>query len=496
MKLRLFLTCWILISLHFATNVVREHYPAFSLVEHGTFQLDDYAGLHPDIFEHTDGHHYVGNQVAGSVIAAVPLLLFEPLLDELEAVRKRELADGEIPDVSYDTEYPLRAEFFRKVKERGLDLRFGAATAVTTVFLMAPLCAGMAVLLLVVLIGRGVPKNRALWLALLFTFGTPVFYRSVNLNHNVMVMCVALGAFLCLWPRAGVSVPLPGRRLFWAGFLGGAAVALDYAGVVILLCLFGYQLVTHARTGSAIRAASIFVLGSVPPTLFLLYSQWAMYGNAFLPGQFWMPHQNEFVAEGVRGFTMPDLDLFRLNLVAPGYGLLNWGPLLVLALLPVRFYSARALVLPRRERVFVAVLTLAFLLFCASNQYARLQWNTGFRYLLPLVPFLFLALADHLARMPTIALAILSVAVVLHSWVLTSVRYLSAGDNVIAENWARFLDQGVQLPWLNVVRSTPSLSYEWLHAPWLPGGVLGLSGLVVASIWLVGRGRSRGESGA
>ena len=174
--------------------------------------------------------------------------MFDPVLDALEDHSKQLLAKGAAPEGEYETEYPLRVEFFRKVKARGLDLRFGASTAVTTVFLMAPLCAGFAVLLLIVLIGRGVPERRALWLVLLFTFGTPLFYRSVSLSHNAMVMCAAFGSFLCLWPRAGVSAPLSSRRLFWAGMLGGSCLALDYAGVVILLCLFGYLLVTQARS--------------------------------------------------------------------------------------------------------------------------------------------------------------------------------------------------------------------------------------------------------
>ncbi len=71
MKGRLFLTCWIVFSLHFATNVIREHYPAFSLIENGDFKLDEYAGFHSDIFAHRDGHHYIGNQVTASVIAAL-----------------------------------------------------------------------------------------------------------------------------------------------------------------------------------------------------------------------------------------------------------------------------------------------------------------------------------------------------------------------------------------------------------------------------------------
>ena len=491
MKLRLFLTCWVLISLHLATNVVREHYPAFSLVEHGTFQLDDYAGLHPDIFEHTDGHHYVGNQVAGSVVAAVPLLLFDPVLDALEDVRERDLARDDLPEGEYRTEYPLRAAFYQKVKERGLDLRFGGATVVTTVFLMAPLCAAFTVLMFGVLIGRGVARRRALWLSLLFLFGTPLFYRSVSLNHNVMLMCAAFGAFLCLWPRDRLAVPFSTRRAAWAGFLSGACVALDYAGVVLSLVMFGYLLATHARSGSLARVGIAFTLGAVPPGVFLLYSQWAMYGNPFLPGQFWMPHQNEFVGEGVRGFTGPDAELFWLNLAAPGYGMLWWAPLLVLALLPAWRSAGDRMVLPRRERDLVAVLALLFLLFCCCNQYSRLQWNTGFRYLLPLVPFLFLAAADHLARMPTLLLSALSAVVVLHSWVLTMVRHVGDGDDVLAENWGRFLRDGVQLPWLTVARNTPSLSFEWLGSAWLPSCVLFLAALLIAAIWSVGRGRSR-----
>ena len=83
-KWRLFIVLWIVYSVHFATNVVREHYPAFSLVDHGTFRVDEYQGFHPDIFVHTDGHSVIGNQVFVSMLAAVPLLVFDPVLDALE----------------------------------------------------------------------------------------------------------------------------------------------------------------------------------------------------------------------------------------------------------------------------------------------------------------------------------------------------------------------------------------------------------------------------
>ena len=138
-KVRLFLICWIVFSAFFATNVVREHYPAFALIERGDWQCDRFYGMHADLFRHTDGHVYSGNNLMGSLITALPLVVFDPLLDKLEEHSKAELAlHPESLDAAYDTKYPLRRAMFRRVKEAGLDLRFGASTALTSAFLMAP----------------------------------------------------------------------------------------------------------------------------------------------------------------------------------------------------------------------------------------------------------------------------------------------------------------------------------------------------------------------
>lgn len=489
MRLRIFLTCWIVFALHFATNVVREHYPAFSLIEHGTFQCDDYAGFHSDIFEHTDGHHYIGNQVLGSVVAAVPLLAFDPLLDHLEAIRKREPPPEDGGGAEYDTEYPMRRAFFRKVRERGLDLRFGASTVVTSAFLMAPLSALLVLLVFDVLSARGVRPRRAAWLAFLCAFATPVFYRSASLNHNLMLTLSVFGAFLALWPREGESLPLSPARRFTAGLLAGCAVAFDYAGVVPLLAFTAYLLWTHGRAGGvggALRALPAYVLGGVPPAVFLLWSQWTMYGDPFLPGQFWMPDQNQYVDDGVRGMTVPDVEVFLQNLFDPDWGMYAFAPLLLIGLWPTRDRGDVPLVLPRRERRFVALFVLGYMLFCAMNQYSRLQWNTGFRYLLTLVPFVFLQASDHLARMRTWVLAVVTVPVVLHSWVLGMVRYTPPvrGDpHAVTESWRRVLTEGVQLPWLNVLSSTSSLPVPFLRSPLAPYAFVALAAVMILAVW-------------
>ena len=87
--LRLFLSLWLVFCLHWATDFVREHFLVVSIVDDHTFALDDFAGLHPDIFIHTDGHAYHGANPGISMLGAVPYFVLSPLVDRVVA---RELA--------------------------------------------------------------------------------------------------------------------------------------------------------------------------------------------------------------------------------------------------------------------------------------------------------------------------------------------------------------------------------------------------------------------
>lgn len=495
-KVRLFLTCWIVFTVHFATNTVREHYTAFSLIEDHTLKLDRYADFNPDIFIHTDGHAYPGNNVAGSYVAVPPLFVFDPILDWLEAREKAQLERDGVGSVEYRAEdHPNSQVFFRMAKEAGLTLRLGASAAVTSGFLMAPLMAGLVVLMFTMLLGRGVASGRALGLALLFGFGTPIFFRAGVLNHNVMLMATTFVAFHLVWLRPDGPKQRSAARLAWAGALCGFGLALDYAGVIPLLAVYAYVLATRAHTGSlwvSIRESIPFVLGSVPPVAFLLYTQWAMFGNAIMPGQVWMPDatttefgtfENPYSTDGFRGFTAPAPDLFFLNLFDPSYGLFTFGPLLIVGLIPALAYARDRLVLPRPERVFILLFFLAFLTFCSANQYSRIQFNSGFRYMIPVVPFLFLAASDHLARVQAKWLWILAVPVLLNSWVISMVR------EPVPESWHRVLTEGIQLPWLTVLAATRPADDPVFSSALLPIGVLLFTAGVIAAVWKVkGRG--------
>lgn len=489
--IRIFLIAWVLYSVHFATNVVREHYPAFTIVDHGTFRVDEYQGFHTDIFVHTDGHSVIGNQVLVSVLAAVPLFIFDPILDALERHSKAKIEREGVPQAEYRVEgKPNRLPFLQLVKERGLDLRFGAATVVTTAFFMAPLTAWFLVLFHRVLRRRGVAPDDSLWLTALLGFGTPLFYRATVLGHNMFVMYGMFAAFAFLWLRlgGGDSGVASTRWRLAAGFALGVTLATDYIAVIILPLVYAYFLLDRMRSTSfapAFRESMSLVIGSLPPIAFLLYSQWAMYGNPWYPGQHWMPEANIYVGQGARGFTLPDPELFVMNLFDPTFGLYTWAPLLLLALIPARRYGEQSLILPMLERRWLAVTTIAFLVFCSANQFSRLQFNSGFRYLLPLVPFMVLAVADHWVRFSKgVKWAVAAIAIA-NSWVIAAFR------EGIWESWRLFFSEGPQLPWYRVLSLTSPPDHPYLGTWWIPTLILGLT---LAACWLLWRTGERMEA--
>ena len=75
--------------------------------------------------------------------------------------------------------------------------------AVTHFLLMAPSSALAAVLMFYALRYATRSDRTAMWLALLYAFGTPVFFRTGFLNHNVMLGHIAFAGFLAIWNPGG-----------------------------------------------------------------------------------------------------------------------------------------------------------------------------------------------------------------------------------------------------------------------------------------------------
>lgn len=489
-RARLFLTAWIVFSLHFATDFVREHFLVVSIVEDGTFDLGPYYRLHEDIFVNppnapVQGVHHGANPGI-SMLAAIPYALTRPLVDRVVARQLALRRARNDTSAVYDDPRQARVRFYRQAVSRGLDVRFGLVGIVTMVLCMAPLSALGVVAMFMILRGAGVTEKVSAWMSLLYAFGTPVLFRTGYLNQNMAIGVVALIAFLLLWNPSNVIRVRPWRRLLLAGFAGGFAFLCDYSGALATGLLGLYAIVrgrdADSGFGSPLRAALGYGLGAAVPVLILWFYQWAAFGNFLLPPQHWMPavvHSEQ----GYQGVTGPTWELFKLLLVHPAYGLFVAAPLLILALGAPIVALRRKSFIPNRELLLCGLMGVAFILFFSAVHYTRLQWSTGIRYLMPVIPFLFLAAAVTLVRLPKwVAWPIVIMAVTV-SWSIAMVR----NQYGVHTNVIRVFVEGLQLPWLSTLGRMAKQ-----YAPWLDGRpsalpVMLLTAVIVACIWRITR---------
>lgn len=454
---RLFLTCWLIFALHFATNTVREIYPALSLADHFSFDVSEYADFHPDIFRVAGGGAFINNNPGASIVGAVPYFLCKPIVDRMvAAVQARRAANPASQPQAYDSPWPMAREFMQKARARGLDVKFGLAAGIMQALAMAPLSALAVVLMFRWLEIRTDSPRAALWLAVLYAAATPVLYRTAQLNQNVLIAHAAFAAFVLLAQSYQPQAPARANHaqgFFVPGLLAGLCVLLDYSGLVVLAALGLFAVVQRRTAADVIR----FSLGASIGLAALAAYQWVCFGNPLYPAQHYMPPAH-FTERGYQGFDWPQADLLWDTTFGPRFGLFTSAPLLVLALWipawrPREATSARQAsrlntdLLTRRELGFVLCLSVAFLLFCAANQYGRMQFNCGVRHAVPITPFVFVLAAGTLLRLPRIAAVPIALACFYWAWCLAMYRDVERGDGII-ECFKAITFGGPRLPWI------------------------------------------------
>ncbi len=480
--LRLFVTCWLVYVLHFATNTVREIYPALSLGDHLSFDVSEYLGMHDDIFEIPGRGAFINNNPGASILGAIPYTLARPIIDRVVERVQLARATSREPAPEYITIYPMAREFYRKARERGLDVKFGLAAGVMQAFFMAPLSALSAVVMFYILVSLTSSVRAALLLALLYAFATPVFYRTAQLNHNLLVAHSALFAFASLWrPWDDPSRPQRPRYLV-AGLLCGWAVVLDYSGLLVVSVLSLYGLVRRSSLPAEARSRNDvlrFAIGLLCSIAVLIGYQWLCFGHPLYPAQHYMPPA-EFTHHGYRGMDWPHLDLLWETAFGIRFGLFLSAPLLLLALYIPGWFRAGTRIVGRREMWCIVIFSLAFFLFCAANQYGRMQFNTGVRHIVPISPFLFILAAGVLVQMPTTLAALIGIVTTYWSWCLAMYRDVEQGLGVF-ESVIHTTLEGFRLPWLTTLER---LGYFAGEASAIP--LLVLLGVIVWTLWNVG----------
>lgn len=432
--LRLWVLCWVVYAVHWAPFLIREHLPAITLAEDGTLDVSRFRQWSEDVFETPSGRVVINNNPGASILAAVPLFLARPALEAAVAWNRRQPR----PTVQPTLDSPL----YRAAVAQRTEWYYLLICFVTAAGLMAPLSAATVVVMYRVLRGAGADSRSSALLALAYGFGTPIFLRTGYLNHNLLVGHAGFVGLWLLWN--GGERHLSGGRAMLAGALGGLALLADYSG---LLVIGGLGLYTWLRSGddqarrTRLRTLLAFAVGMLPGVLALAAYQLENFGSPLLPSQQFMPPIAQ-TAQGYRGFDWPSPALAWKNFFDVRFGLFVYCPLLLLSLVAPWLPRSRTLI-GRRERLVLWTFVGAFVLFCAANRYSALQWNTGVRYLVPVIPPLFLLTVSMLATLPRRVAAVLLGVSVLENWLVALTH--------------------ANLPMLLDYRSWNDLQYSWLR---------------------------------
>jgi hypothetical protein len=326
-----------------------------------------------------------------------------------------------------------------------------------------------------------------LGLALLYAFGTPAFFRTGYLNHNLMLGNFAFIGFLCMWnPSRYLALPV-GVRWFIGGITGGAALLFDYSGVVLLLALFVYGIAASDRRRAVVNSLW-FIAGSVPPVLLLWFYQWQSFGDPFMPGQHWMPAV-EWIERGYQGFGLPQWELIRSLAIDYRYGIFTSCPLFLLALVAPLIDRGPTRMVPRLEMAFLLTTFATFWLFVSGISYTRLQFNTGIRYMAPMFPFLFVACAAVLARLPRGWLYGAAIAAIGQAWCMAMYRDVERGLGLI-EPIIHVAVGGFQLPLLTVLSRMGTQYGDYVRNGVSPLFLFSVAGAVIFVIWAGGPRRA------
>jgi len=226
-------------------------------------------------------------------------------------------------------------------------------------------------------------KNRLyrILTSLIFSFGTLFFYYSTEYEARVLAAFFSFASFYILFKsrKSGVK-PF---YLFVAGFFSSMAITIEYLQVIISGILFLY-LVSFLRNKKVVY----YIIGAAVPVLFMLTYNYAAFDSPFKIGYNFIQGEFAQVTEGTfSSFSFSNLWYYTFS---PKYGLFFYMPVLLLC-----FYGLYLGLKEKkeywREWLVVVLVFLGYLLAITSFRYES-ACTFGPRYLMPVIPFMFLPL--------------------------------------------------------------------------------------------------------
>jgi hypothetical protein len=348
------------------------HYSLVRALADGTPVIDKYRDETGDVSWH-DGHYYAA-KAPGLAFATLPAFLVIDATGLKSAMAKAPGASNEA---------------------------VGMLWALGLVGCVLP---ALGIALLVRRLGDLVEPGRGALAAVAAGAGTLLLPFATLFFSHVLAAALAFGAFALLWER-GRS-----RWALGAGLLGGLAVVVDYPLALAAVLVGLYSLTRSLRCGALYAAGA--VLGVLP---LLAYDLWAFgsvthlsYEDAVLVGG---TTGHDVLGANASGFFGIGVPSFRaaIELLFAPVGLLRLTPVVAAAAAGVVVLYRRGF---RSEAVLIGGLALSYLVYNSGYFQPFGGFVPGPRFLVPILPFLGVALASALRAFPltTIVLAGVSTA--------------------------------------------------------------------------------------
>ncbi len=373
------------------TNAVADL--TIAMVDHHTFHIDAYAGNSNDISER-DGHFFSGFGPGLSFMLVPVYVAIKPVLGLIPA-HVLQTAGAKLSAGIYAKTGHLRSTNSRMT----VLLLIVAGTALVSI----PL--GMLTTWYVVLTSRClVPRlsgHDATLVAFVTAFGTIILVYSVNLIHT------GVAAFL-MWIVVARSMRARSPTTpatIWNGFLLGLAPAIDYPAASYVACA-GVFVLLLAQPSERAKAAVRLAAGAATPGLALLAYHWSAFGSPFTNAyRFRVRTVDQSVFDVTNlDSSLPNAQKLYVAFLNPNSGLLLYFPLLLLAIGVVGYllYTERDHFRKLFWGLTGAIITINLAIYC-SFPLALGPGNApgfGVRYMMYSAPFVMVAFAALLARLP------------------------------------------------------------------------------------------------
>ncbi|MGH3104724.1 MAG: hypothetical protein ACRDN6_11585, partial [Gaiellaceae bacterium] len=274
--------------------------------------------------------------------------------------------------------------------------------------------------------------------ALIAGLGTLLLPFATLFFAHALSAFLGFAAFALVWRERRRSGPVRAGRLAAAGLVAGLAITTEYPLALVAVGVGAYALARGEILRRGLTYGAGLAAGLVP---LLLYNAWA-FGSPFH-----LSYENAVLVGGASGHDVlgaNDAGFFGVGapslstageLLFSRIGLLTLAPVLCLGVGGIVLLYRRGL---RAEALLTGGLAAAYLVYSSGYHDPFGGFSPGPRFLVPVLPFLVLAVAPVLRRLPATTLALAAVSALLMIGVTVSGPLLAFDGRFherIAEGW-------------------------------------------------------------